>query len=230
MTENKRSRQWVLKRKGEELHANYGPYNWFVGPKEEVHVIEYSEVKKLEWKDKILGEQLAAAESTIKELEDKLETMTNVNKNLCATNLELHSEIDKLETELVDSKEHVEHFADKVKEAYNIIIPNLESKLKVLEEKLQYHDKIVDHNIDLHVKINELNYNNNKLKSLFSVQLDVMEQNKSLSKALEKCKEQRNSWVGSCDIMDNDKYAIEKEIKIMDLEISDILNTQEDSK
>lgn len=44
-------------------------------------------------------------------------------------------------------------------------IVNLESKLRVLEEKLQYHDKIVDHKIDLHMKINALESENAELKS-----------------------------------------------------------------
>jgi hypothetical protein len=158
MTENKRARHYWVKATGGQLKVpveinsnefdnidlTTGDDRWIytviqtVDPttnptsmkQKWLHLIEFSEVQRLEWKDKMLGEQLAGAESTIKELEDKLETMISVNKNLCATNLELHSEIDKLEDELADSKEHVEHFADKVKEAYNIIIPKLESKLK----------------------------------------------------------------------------------------------------
>ena len=112
MTKNKRAREFCV----------YECYDEILNTREidlksqpptvgEIHVIEYSEVERLE---------------------SELETMTEVNKNLCATNLELHSEIDKLEQQ----NELLKKQLDKCKEQRDSYIDLNEVDIEEQTERL----------------------------------------------------------------------------------------------
>lgn len=162
MTENKRSRQFKLWRRNptDSWLVCRGEYNVFqLGIAESIHVIEFSEVERLEWKDKMLGEQLAGAESTIQELESenaelktKIENMEQklkmrdartivsnekwekIEREFYLKNDELLNKIAELQSKLTASngqKQIIEQMADSAINALESKVVNYELELAI---------------------------------------------------------------------------------------------------
>lgn len=128
-------------------------------------VTDDAKVACMNYKDKFQDTEskLQSLESELNEVKTTNIQLADLNEEIKKSHYKALAKLQDIENEIRELKEsEIEEYKENA--AHQRENARLEYENKELKEKLLYHDKIVDHNIDLNIKINAFESENQLLK------------------------------------------------------------------